>query len=108
MTRHHSLALIVLLLATSATGRAVQPAVVFVRLDVTSFAGARSIVTGDFDRDGWIDMAHANVGRNSVTVLLNNGNGASAFTRAFDIPVGPGPFDLTTGDFDQDGVSIWQ
>jgi FG-GAP-like repeat/K319L-like, PKD domain len=104
MTRHGTLALMVVLLATSATGSALQPAVQFARLDVSSFAGARSIVTGDFDRDGWIDMAHANAGRNSVTVLLNNGNGASGFTRTFDVPVGPAPFDLTSADFNQDGV----
>src|SRR4030095_2782445 len=100
MTRHRILALIVVLLATSATGSALQPAVEFTRLDVSSFAGGRSIVTGEFDRDGWIDIAHANVGRNSVTVLLNQGSGAG-FTRTFDVPVGPGPFDLTSGDFNQ-------
>ena len=103
MASYRVLAVIVLVLATSATGRALPPTMVFARLDVTSFAGARSIVTGDFDRDGWIDIAHANVGRNSVTVLLNQGGGASGFTRTIDVPVGPGPFDVTAGDFNQDG-----
>ena len=97
-------ALTVLLLTASATGTAVAPTIVFSRQDVVSFAGARSIVAGDFDRDGWIDLAHANAGLNSVTVLLNQGNGSSGFARTSDVPVGPGPFDLASGDFNQDGV----
>jgi hypothetical protein len=104
MVRHRSVALAALLLATSALGRAFQPAVLFSRQDVGSYAGARSIVAGDFDRDGWTDLAHANAGRNSVTVLLNQGNGATNFLRAYDVPVGQGPFDLTSGDFNHDGV----
>jgi hypothetical protein len=93
----------VLLLTTLTTGGAVAPTLVFSRQDVVSFAGARSIVTGDFDRDGWMDLAHANAGRDTVTVLLNLGRGASGFAAAYDVPVGAGPFDLTTADFNQDG-----
>ncbi len=104
MTRRRVLSLIALFLLASVTGSAREPAIAFARVDVTSFAGARSIVTGDFNRDGWVDVAHANAGRNSVTVLLNHGSGATGFTKAFDIPVGPGPFDLTSGDFNRDGV----
>jgi hypothetical protein len=98
------LALDVLLLAMSAIGVAIQPTIVFTRQDVPSYAGARSVVAGDFDRDGWIDVAHANAGRNSVTVLLSQAQGASNFVRTYDVPVGLGPFDMTTGDFNQDGV----
>ena len=106
MARHRSVALAVLLflVATLTRGSAVQPTVLLTRQDVVSFAGARSIVAGDFDRNGWTDLAHANAGRNSVTVLLNQGNGASNFLRTYDVPVGLGPFDLTTGDFNRDGM----
>ena len=63
--------------------------------------GARAIASGDFDRNGWPDVAQANTGANSVTVLLNR---AGSLTRSADIPVGAGPFAVTTGDFNRDGV----
>jgi hypothetical protein len=63
--------------------------------------GARAIASGDFDRNGWPDVAQANTGANSVTVLLNRGG---TLTRSADIPVGAGPFAITTGDFNRDGV----
>jgi VCBS repeat protein len=75
----------------------------FVRDDAASDSGARAVVSADFNRDGWPDVAHANIGRNSVTILLNH-HGAG-LVRAFDVPVGLGPFDLTTGDFNRDGIA---
>ena len=75
----------------------------FTRQDLASFAGARGIAAADFDRNGWADLAHANTGRNTVTILLNQGP-AQSFVRAHDIPVGPGPFDLCAGDFNRDGI----
>ena len=63
--------------------------------------GARAIASGDFDRNGWPDVAQANTGANSVTILLNRGG---TLTRTADIPVGAGPFAITTGDFNRDGV----
>jgi hypothetical protein len=54
------------------------------------------------NRDGWPDVAHANIGRNSVTILLNQAGAGLA--RVADVAVGAGPFDLTTGDFDRDGI----
>jgi VCBS repeat protein/FG-GAP repeat protein len=84
----------------SASVTSAQP-LSFARDDVASVAGARGIVTGDFDRNGWPDVAQANTGANSVTVLLNH-NGT--LSRAADIAVGAGPFDLTAGDFNRDGI----
>ena len=103
MACQRAFALTVLLLAASATGTTFQQAVVFTHADFASFAGARALVTGDFNRDGWTDLAHANAGRNSVTLLLNQGRSASSFVRADDVPVGAGPFDMTSGDFNRDG-----
>jgi hypothetical protein len=94
---------IVLLALFSASTATAQPPS-FTRDDDASFAGARGIVTADFDGNGWLDLAHANTGRNTVTVLLNHTGGSNGFTRAYDVPVGTGPFDIATGDFDRDGV----
>ena len=76
--------------------------VTFARDDYASFAGARAIVSADFNRDGLPDVALANSGRNSVTVLLNHRDAGLA--RAADVAVGAGPFAMTTGDFNRDGI----
>jgi hypothetical protein len=72
----------------------------FSRQDSASASGARGIVSVDLNRDGWPDVALANSGRNSVTVMLNH-NGA--LSKASEIAVGVGPFDIATADFDRDG-----
>ena len=87
----------VLLFARSATPQALT----FERDDYASYPGARAIVTADFDRDGWSDLAQANAGRNTVTILLNE---RGAVRRDADIPVGLGPFGLVTSDFNRDGI----
>ena len=87
-----------LALATTVTAQVVT----FARTDYLSDAGARGLIVADFNRDGWLDLAHANVTRNSVTILLSqHGTG---FVRAAEIPVGLGPFALTTADFNRDDI----
>ena len=103
MTRHRMASVCGFLIATFAGADASAQPLVLTRQDVASYAGARGITTGDFDRDGWIDVAHANIGRNTVTILLNQGGSAPNFIRAFDVAVGLGPFDLTSADFNRDG-----
>ena len=78
-----------------------QPAT-FIRSDYGSTSGARAIVAADFNRDGAPDLAQANNGRNTVTVLLNNHDGG--FVRGVETPVGLGPFAIATGDFNGDGI----
>lgn len=73
----------------------------FARDDYASFAGARGIVIGDFDRNGWPDIAQANTTRNTVTILLNHDG---MLTKASDIPMDRGPFDISSGDFNGDGL----
>ena len=75
----------------------------FSRQDHASREGARAVVSADFNRDGRPDLAHANTGRNTVTILLGGDGGNLAET--FDLAVGAGPFDLTTGDYNEDGIA---
>ena len=90
---------LVLAFSAAVTGQTVS----FARDDYASFAGARAIVSADFNRDGWPDLALANTGRNSVTILLNHRG--TGLARAADIAVGAGPFDMTAGDFNRDGIA---
>ena len=99
---NRSLCLLLLGCAVTTTSAFAQPPS-FSRADYPSHAGARAIATADFNRDGWPDVAHANTGRDTVTVLLN-GRGAGSLALSADIPVGHGPFDLVTADFNRDGV----
>ena len=92
------------LLVAIATGRASAQPLAFTRQDVASYPGARGLVAADFDRDGWLDLAQANTGRNTVTILINQRGSARSFVAAYDVAVGLGPFDLTTADFNRDGV----
>jgi hypothetical protein len=90
-----------LLVALGSTDAIGQP-VSFVRNDFSSTAGARGIATADFDRNGWPDIAEANLARHTVTILLNHpGVGFEAGT---EVQVAAGPFGITTGDFNRDGV----
>lgn len=62
------------------------------------------VVLGDFDGDGFLDMAVANHDPaldNRVAVLRNNGDGS--FAPSVFYPVGDRPFWLVAGDFNGDG-----
>ncbi len=97
----HVSAMLLLLVLVVTTSAPAQP-LSFTRNDYPSVAGARAVVVADFDRDGWPDVAQANTGRNTVTVLLNQHGVGLA--RMYDIPVGSSPFEMTTGDFNRDGI----
>ena len=60
-----------------------------------------SIAIGDFNGDGKSDLAVANKGSNSVSVLLGNGTGS--FGTATNFTVGTNPYSVTIGDFNGDG-----
>ena len=61
------------------------------------------VVVGDFNVDGKADLATANNGDSTVTVLL--GDGAGGFTALQGSPflVSEGPLSLAIGDFNRDG-----
>jgi FG-GAP-like repeat len=61
-----------------------------------------SLVQGDFNNDGILDLAVANSGDNTVSILIGNGDGT--FTPTTASPrTGNGPLFIATGDFNQDG-----
>jgi len=63
----------------------------------------RFVVVGDFNGDGKKDLAVANLGTSTVSILLGNGDGT--FTAKPDVPTGPStsPISLAVGDFKGDG-----
>ena len=69
---------------------------------VASGTNPEALVTGDFNRDGKLDLVIANQGSNNLTVLLGNGDGT--FTPALSAPAtGNSPVALAAGDFNGDG-----
>jgi hypothetical protein len=77
--------------------------------DKTDFAtGTRpySVSIGDFNGDGKIDMAVANEGSASVSVLLNTtapGATTPSFSDKADFTTGTQPYSVAIGDFNGDG-----
>jgi Chitobiase/beta-hexosaminidase C-terminal domain/Bacterial Ig-like domain (group 3)/Bacterial Ig-like domain (group 1)/FG-GAP-like repeat/Beta-propeller repeat len=63
-----------------------------------------SLTSGDFDRDGNLDVAVANTVDNTVSILLGNGSGALALSNS-TIRVGRDPEAIRAGDFNSDGYS---
>ena len=61
----------------------------------------QAIVTADFNGDGRLDLATANAGDNTVSVLKGNGNGT--FQSAQSSATGSGPKSVAVGDFNADG-----
>jgi hypothetical protein len=61
-----------------------------------------AVVTGDFNRDGKMDVATVNQGSNNVSVLLGNGNGT--FRPALNSPVGHSPAALLAVDLNGNNI----
>ncbi|MDT7042140.1 FG-GAP-like repeat-containing protein [Candidatus Nitronereus thalassa] len=60
-----------------------------------------ALTVGDFNTDGWQDIATVNSGSDDVTMLFGNGNGT--FRSGISFGVGRSPMFLTSGEFNQDG-----
>jgi FG-GAP-like repeat/Abnormal spindle-like microcephaly-assoc'd, ASPM-SPD-2-Hydin len=60
-----------------------------------------SMVVGDFNGDGKLDLAVANWQTNNLTILLGNGDGT--FSTGSTPAVGVNPVSLAVGDFNGDG-----
>src|SRR5713226_1817210 len=61
--------------------------------------GPYSVAVGDFNGDGHLDLAVANAGSGTVSVLLGNGDGS--FQTARNFPAGSGPRSVAVGDFER-------
>src|SRR5690348_9240552 len=60
-----------------------------------------AVAVGDFNGDGNLDLAVANLVSNDVSILLGNGDGT--FQPALSYSAGSGPESITIGDFNGDG-----
>jgi hypothetical protein len=63
----------------------------------------QAVVTGDFNGDGRLDLAVANAGDNTVSVLLGNGDGTFQAAGTSSTGLGLGPQLLVAGDLNRDG-----
>src|SRR3990170_1417476 len=61
-----------------------------------------SVVTGDFNKDGNVDVATANLGSSDVSVLSGNGVGALGLPAIVSLGASTSPLSITTGDFNKD------
>lgn len=73
------------------------------RLDIPVGSRPASIVAGDFNRDGNLDMATANNGSDDITVSMGRGDGTMGQVASY--PSGDRPDLLVAGDLDGDGVT---
>jgi hypothetical protein len=65
--------------------------------------GPKSLVAGDFNGDGKLDLAVANGNLNTISIFLGNGDGTLQCCSVTDFPAGPSPVVIATGDFNKDG-----
>ena len=75
---------------------------------VTAYTGASqvgSVALGDFNGDGWPDLATTSAPDNSVYILLNQKTASPSFAApvTYSTGTGSGPYYLTLGDFNRDG-----
>ena len=66
-------------------------------------ADPTSMVEGEFNKDGKLDLAFANELGNNVTLLLGNGSGGFTAATSSPFAVGNGPHSLVAADFNGDG-----
>jgi hypothetical protein len=60
-----------------------------------------SLASGDFNRDGRLDLAVASRNFSSVSILINQGSGRFSLTLSYD--VGNAPSGLASADYNKDG-----
>jgi hypothetical protein len=63
--------------------------------------GSESVAVGDFNHDGKLDLAVANVQSNTVSILLGNGDGT--FQPEISYATDVAPYSVALGDFTGDG-----
>ena len=79
----------------------------FARTDTPSIAAPRTIVSADFNRDGFPDVALGGTARGSIGIMyhhgLEDGDEGQRFGPLQEIVVGGGPFDMVATDLNRDG-----
>lgn len=78
------------------------PALSFHRTDYRVGSNPQFVATGDFNRDGKLDLVVANYGSGTVSVLLGNGDGT--FRPEREYPASPCAQVPVVGDFNRDGI----
>ena len=63
-----------------------------------------TILAGDFDRDGFVDVLTANQSTNNLSFLRGNGNGTFATALNTGLGGGTSPYSVVVGDFNGDGL----
>jgi hypothetical protein len=93
-----------ILLNTTPTG---APTPTFAtKVDFPTGSNPRSVSIGDFNGDGKPDLAVANSGSNTASILLNTtptGAPTPTFATKVDFPTGNSPYSVSIGDFNGDG-----
>jgi hypothetical protein len=90
--------------ATCSTLAAAQTPPAFNREDDSSSQRPRAIALADFDRDGFLDLAHGGGAPDaSIVITLNRTRTGGGFERFRQITVAGGPFDMAAGDLNRDG-----
>ncbi len=64
----------------------------------------QAVATGDFNRDGKLDLVTANYSASSVTVLLGDGSGGFTAAPGSPFAVGANPASVAVADFNGDGI----
>ena len=102
---HHSLPSATLLFGLVAVPAVAQQPIVFDRADTPVGGAPRAIVSADFNRDGFPDVAVGGTGRALVAILFNRGlAGSPRFASPREVVVGGGPFELAAADLNKDGL----
>ncbi len=71
-------------------------------LSVNVGAHPEGLAVGDFNEDGWLDIATSNSGSDDISLVLGNGNGT--FRSVYSFGVGKNPMFLATADLNRDGI----
>jgi len=71
---------------------------------ITTLGSVASIAVGDFAHNGKLDLAVSDFKSNSAVVLLGAGDGSFRFAWSFELPRRGIAFNLSTADFNGDGV----